>query len=566
MSTAGQTTLKPVRAKDQVSAQKLRGGFYTPEPLVRFCLERLSHLLPPGDDLRLVEPSAGDGAFVRGIGGDRHLVERIRELTAIEPFDIEAGKCRKALEGTKLGGAVVADSAVRWAVEADDRFDAAVGNPPFLRYQFISADDRRRIPELGARAGLSFAGVSNLWLAVFVAALCRLKPGGAFSFVVPTELLTGLAASHLRRWTGENFQELRVDLFEPGSFPGVLQEVAVFSGRRAASAISAPTLTVGEHDRDGASRTWTHSVDPEQQNWTRYLLSPTQLGALDTALAHPSTRSLGSLARFQVSIVTGANEFFSVSDEDLRLFDLAPWAKPLLPRIRHAEGLVYTRRDQTATRRSGARSWLLDFSEGSPNPMRRKNPARYLRSGEKRGLHKRYKCRIREPWFRVPHIERGSLLLSKRSHRYPRMIVNQAGAYTTDTIYRGRPAPGAGISARALSAGFHNSLTLLSAELEGRSFGGGVLELVPSEIERLAVPRVPESEDWIERLDAIARSGDEEGLVRETDEALIKAGVLDGDVAAVLGEARLELLARRLARNARGTETAEEAQGLDLAA
>ena len=93
-----------------------------------------------------------------------------------------------------------------------------------------------------------------------------------------------------------------------------------------------------------------------------------------------------------------------------------------------------------------------------------------------------------------------------------------------------------------------------------------MLELVASEIERLAVPRVPESEDWIERLDAIARSGDEEALVGETDEALIEAGALDNDVAAVLSEARLELLARRLARNARGTETAEEPQGLDLAA
>ena len=77
-----------------------------------------------------------------------------------------------------------------------------------------------------------------------------------------------------------------------------------------------------------------------------------------------------------------------------------------------------------------------------------------------------------------PPDREGSLLLSKRSHRYPRMIVNQAGAYTTDTIYRGKAGAWRRVSARALSAGFHNSLTLLSAELEGRSFGGGVLELV----------------------------------------------------------------------------------------
>ena len=176
MSTERQTTLRPVRVKESGERPEASGWLLHPESLVRFCLERLCRLLPQGEDLRLVEPSAGDGAFIRGIGGDQYLVKRIRELAAIEPFDIEAGKCRKALERTKLDGAVIADSAVRWAVEADDHFDAAVGNPPFLRYQFISANDRGRIPDLGTRAGLSFAGVSNLWLAVLVAALCRLSP------------------------------------------------------------------------------------------------------------------------------------------------------------------------------------------------------------------------------------------------------------------------------------------------------------------------------------------------------------------------------------------------------
>ncbi len=36
--------------------------------------------------------------------------------------------------------------------------------------------------------------------------------------------------------------------------------------------------------------------------------------------------------------------------------------------------------------------------------------------------------------------------------------------------------------------GFLNGLTALTAELEGRHYGGGVLELVPSEIEKLLVP------------------------------------------------------------------------------
>ena len=72
----------------------------------------------------------------------------------------------------------------------------------------------------------------------------------------------------------------------------------------------------------------------------------------------------------------------------------------------------------------------------------------------------------------------------KRSHDTPRLILNRIGAYTTDTAYRIRSR----VAAEKLVGCFINPLTALSAELEGRHYGGGVLELIPSEIERLMIP------------------------------------------------------------------------------
>jgi hypothetical protein len=73
----------------------------------------------------------------------------------------------------------------------------------------------------------------------------------------------------------------------------------------------------------------------------------------------------------------------------------------------------------------------------------------------------------------------------KRAHTMPRLILNKVGAYTTDTIYRIQTKE---VSPTALVTSFINPLTALSAELEGRHYGGGVLELVPSEIENLLIP------------------------------------------------------------------------------
>jgi len=102
-------------------------------------------------------------------------------------------------------------------------------------------------------------------------------------------------------------------------------------------------------------------------------------------------------------------------------------------------------------------------------------------------LNTRYKCRVRKPWYKVPSVYTAPIAMLKRAHHFPRMILNRADAYTTDTAYRISPK---GIQAESLVYSFLKCLTCLNAELEGRHYGCGGLELVPSEIERLLVPIV----------------------------------------------------------------------------
>jgi hypothetical protein len=282
------------------------------------------------------------------------------------------------------------------------------------------------------------------------------------------------------------------------------------------------------------------------------MLTPQHLEAYDTARDLDVVSPLGSLARFEVSAVTGANSFFSVDEQTVRAYNLEAWALPLLPRIRHAPGLAYSSADHEEARLSGARVHLLDFSLDRDDPCRHPGPAKYLRLGVEDELHLRYKCRIREPWYRVPSIRPGELMLSKRSHDYPRVVVNEFAAVTTDTIYRGTVNDAGPGSPADLAVSFHNSFTLLSAELEGRSFGGGVLELVPSEVARLRIPMIPGLGAELGRLDSVARDTVHgQSLIDETDQLLMKADVgFDRNLFDLIGSARHSLLARRLARNA----------------
>jgi len=108
----------------------------------------------------------------------------------------------------------------------------------------------------------------------------------------------------------------------------------------------------------------------------------------------------------------------------------------------------------------------------------------------------------------------------KRSHHFPRLILNTAKAFTTDTAYRVIPRE---MKAVDLVLSFVNSLTALSCELEGRHYGGGVLELVPSEIERVLVPQGHRLLGDLKHLDAAVRTGTPpEELLARQDQVILK--------------------------------------------
>ena len=165
----------------------------------------------------------------------------------------------------------------------------------------------------------------------------------------------------------------------------------------------------------------------------------------------------------------------------------------------HCPGVIY---DEAQHCNNAATGKPTNFLWLDPSVEDCANGRAYIALGEDENLHTRYKCRIRKPWYTVPSVYATEVGMLKRSHDTPRLILNTVGAYTTDTAYRIRPLRG---TARGLVYSFFNSLTALSAELEGRHYGGGVLELVPSEIEKLLLPASEDFVPDVERLDRMVR-------------------------------------------------------------
>jgi hypothetical protein len=99
----------------------------------------------------------------------------------------------------------------------------------------------------------------------------------------------------------------------------------------------------------------------------------------------------------------------------------------------------------------------------------------------------------------------------------------------------------------------YSSVTLLSFELEGRSYGGGVLKLETREAERVDLPRFDGAlgsalRVALNHIDEAVRRGHPELATRIVDDLLLAHSILDAPALEAVRTARAELEERRSLR------------------
>ncbi len=475
------------------SAQKLRGGFYT-EPAIASFLARWVKVSKPES---LLEPSCGDGAFLSAVEGVQ--IKSLKRVTACELNDEEAEKASKR---TKLPVSVRKTDFLRWYLfhaQNEEGFDAVIGNPPFIRYQYLPTEQQLLAEKIFGQLRLPFTKHTNAWVPFVLASVKLLKPGGRLAMVIPSEIFHIPHAQSLRRYLADQCSKILVldptEIWFSDTLQGTVLLLAEKKREKSDKGKGVAIIPMGSRqdlERDPEDYfqnvSYTNGVTIEGK-WMPVFLTIAERALISELKERTDIKTFKDVASVDVGIVTGANNFFLVSDAIVKDYSLQRWAHPMFGRSNHVKGLIYSDTDHDANKENGLPANFLWFEEDQIDKLPI-NVRNYLDLGLKEKLHTRFKCRTRKTWYKVPSVYTAPLAMLKRAHHYPRVILNSAEAYTTDTAYRIRLI---GIKPEALAFGFVNSLTALSAEMEGRHYGGGVLELVPSEIERLLIPLIKAS-------------------------------------------------------------------------
>lgn len=512
--------------KSPPTAQKIRGGYYTPPALAEYLCQWA--IRSPSD--HVIEPSCGDGAFVSAAA--RFLGEE-GTVTAVEIVPDELEKARAANQQVQpsLDWHCASFFDIAPALLKRPCYDAAVGNPPFIRFQYFDKAARERAFCLLNEFGYRPNGLANAWIAFIQLAAEMLRDGGRLAMVLPAELLQVQYAAQLRHRLPMLFEAVTVIAFDKLVFPQIQQEVVLLLGE---GRNRDPDNYGKLHTRELADGEALVSSAPvanavchlperhthEDMKWTSLFLDDSEFQLLLHTSEIDSLDRLGRLADVDVGIVTGRNSFFLVTEDHAEQLGLNGHAIDVVARTAALKSFRFTQEDMRQFGRSN-RSKLIDLNGLDRSSF---SPAleSYISQAEAAGVNDGYKCRIRNRWFDVPSVYAPDAFMFRQIHHAPLLVANGAEATATDTIHRVRV--GRGINVERLGASLVNSLTFAWAEVCGRSYGGGVLELEPREAEKLLVPYEFADGLDLDYLDGKLRAGELEAAMDHGDSVLLQHG------------------------------------------
>ena len=504
---------------EDASAQKLRGAYYTPPAIASFILH---WGINGSTDADILEPSCGDGVFLEQMATEHML---FHHTTAVEYEAVEAEKARAiGLHDSE----VINSDFHRFCLYTEQRFNLVVGNPPFIRYQYYDEEQQVLAGEIFKKAGLKRSKLTNAWVTFVVGCSLLLKEKGKMGFVIPSELLQVTYAQQLMKYLATSFNKINIISFENLVFEEIQQEVVLLLCERTGT---------GEHliehievkDAEALQQLDPHrlklptkQIDFHADKWTYYFLDKEELDFLNKVRVKNMPK-IGTYADVEVGITTGSNGYFTVPQGVVDMYQLHEYARPMVGRSVQVNSLCFTKTDWQQNLANGAKANLLVFTPGAKENGNEGTKA-YIENGEQQGINKGYKTSIRDDWYVIPSIKLSDALFLRRNNLYPKFVLNEARAYTTDTMHRVFIKEG--VNRKAFVVSYYNSLSFAFAEILGRNFGGGVLELMPSEVEGVYLPYREENAKLFEKVDQMVRdkkTADE--ILDFTDKEMLQKGM-----------------------------------------
>ncbi|QEL71857.1 MULTISPECIES: N-6 DNA methylase [unclassified Bacillus cereus group] len=501
--------------------KKSEGSYYTPLYIAEYMMEQCKKVLYKKDKIEILEPSCGDGVFIKAflnVGGLNS--NNKATFCSVEKDKIELNKTKKykkELSDRGILSSFYNQDFLDFCLNRRRKFDLIIGNPPYIHKKYINPEQMKKVKEIFCEKNIKTSTIHNIWIAFVVGAINLLKNDGILCFVLPFEMLQVKYAEPITSLLYEEFEEIKIYSFNEAVFHGIDQDVVII-------------LCIKKSNKKLITHTLLHNENLLTLNivsnnkkqlfkkWFWYTFNKEEMDMITELKSN--FKSIKDFSFSGAGIVTGNNDFFILKPSEVEKYKLQNYTLPILKKSAFIKQTInFMPSDFENLVVDDVPCQLIDLNNVD-DISRIPSVQHYIREGELLLINKNYKCRIRDNWYQVPSIWNSEAFFFKRSHLYPKLILNSSSVYVTDTAYRIQMRNGYDV--KSLIFCFYNSLTLIDSELVGRSYGGGVLEITPNEFKEIKIPYFKIEEKYFDKLDQMLRMNlPIEEILEFTDEVIL---------------------------------------------
>lgn len=381
----------------------------------------------------------------------------------------------------------------------ENGLDVILGNPPYIRYHLLTEEQRGKASEKLKMMEMSITGTASYWAYFLLYSIRFLRNDGRLAMILPGAFLHTSYSQKVRDYLINSFAHVQIYLLQERIFDGTDEESVIICASGAKKRNQSLNVISVENTHELAQYLYGKKQVESSVNslagdggWLRALLTQPELDIYENLVCAATTIRLGEYVGSKLGVVTGRNKYFVLSQNERKERQLPRrMFKPVVNQASHLKRLIVTDKTLKKQESSDTPSLLLMPKK---KDLQDPNLVEYLEYGIATGVPQTSHCKRRDNWWEVPNTYSPEVFMPIMSVAWTHLVVNNSKYTCTNNILRlyWLNNEQTSYSWLQLAVGSVSSISQLSAELVGRSYGGGILKLEPQDLSNLVIPILPE--------------------------------------------------------------------------
>jgi len=475
------------------------GQFFTPFEVAAFMSEWL--LSGPGNDLNILDPAAGFGIFERAIHLQNNEMGKKLSFDLWEIDEKIAEALTLIIQDMGITGDLVVGDFLsgEWSV----RYDGIIANPPYSKHHHIE-DKSKVYQDIRVHTFFKFSIQTNIYCWFLVKALNLLADGGRLAFIIPSEFQNANYGEKVKSYlleTGLIRSLINVD-FRESVFDSALTTSIIVLAEKSEEKFDSIDFynlksvsdlsTLSDFLSRYPKKTYQVSdLDPAVK-WRNYFIGTTKTHANSKLVP------FSKYGRFKRGIATGANNYFTLTDEEAVAYKLPEECLiPCITKASYARDMVFTSGDFDELVETGKRVYLFDGERSSVPPV-----VEYIQRGEREGISARFLTRHRSPWYELEKRGISKIWVSVFGRKRLKFVWNESDCINLTCFHAFYPTGEGEKFFRILFLFLNTRFASELLDKEKREYGNGLEKYEPNDINKsLVVDFNCLPDDELEELD-----------------------------------------------------------------